>query len=309
MTRYITVDSGTTNTRIYLVENGEITDTARLAIGCSSKESRARLTKELKAAISMLISSHGLKETDITRIIASGMIGSEFGLLRLEHITAPAGISELKAGSHETILDEISTIPFFFIPGVKTAGKTLLDFDMMRGEETELMGLLDGDCGEYIYVLPGSHSKIIKLDGRGRITDFKTTLSGEMIAALSKHTILSSAVSLDSTLSEKALIEGYEFTRTHGINLALFKPRILKNIMKKDASHTYSFFLGSLLCDEIKLILSMPETKVVIGGRDEIKKALAILIRAASNKEVTVIESDTVSRSTPRGAVKIFEYK
>ena len=49
------------------------------------------------------------------------------------------------------------------------------------------------------YVLPGSHSKLIHVDGAGRIVDFTTMLTGEMIAALSQNTILKDAVYLAGT--------------------------------------------------------------------------------------------------------------
>ena len=62
-------------------------------------------------------------------------------------------------------IKEISDIPFVFMRGVKTDDEDIDGFDMMRGEETELMGIKKKKYGECIYVLPGSHSKIIKTIG------------------------------------------------------------------------------------------------------------------------------------------------
>ena len=39
-------------------------------------------------------------------------------------------------------MTEISDIPFVFMRGVKLEGQDIDDFDMMRGEETELMALI-----------------------------------------------------------------------------------------------------------------------------------------------------------------------
>ena len=85
------------------------------------------------------------------------------------------------------------------VPGVKTEGETIADADMMRGEETELIGLTEHLESAAVYVLPGSHSKLIHVDGAGRIVDFSTMLTGEMIAALSQNTILKDAVYLAGT--------------------------------------------------------------------------------------------------------------
>ena len=85
------------------------------------------------------------------------------------------------------------------VPGVKTEGETIADADMMRGEETELIGLMEHLESAAVYVLPGSHSKLIHVDGAGRIVDFTTMLTGEMIAALSQNTILKDAIYLAGT--------------------------------------------------------------------------------------------------------------
>ncbi len=85
------------------------------------------------------------------------------------------------------------------VPGVKTEGETIADADMMRGEGTELIGLMEHLESAAVYVLPGSHSKLIHVDGAGRIVDFTTMPTGEMIAALSQNTILKDAVYLAST--------------------------------------------------------------------------------------------------------------
>ena len=61
------------------------------------------------------------------------------------------------------------------VPGVKTEGETIADADMMRGEGTELIGLMEHLESAAVYVLPGSHSKLIHVDGAGRIVDFTTS--------------------------------------------------------------------------------------------------------------------------------------
>ena len=309
MRRYITLDGGTTNTRLYLVEDNNILDSKSLGIGCGNKESPLQYSERIKNGIRDLLSKNSLSENDIHRILASGMITSELGLMSLAHRTAPAGIGELCENSKEVALEEISKIPFFFISGIKTVGESLEECDIMRGEETELFGIVNETGAAGIYVLPGSHSKIVRFNGEGKITDFKSTLTGEMIYALSKSTILSDCVDISlNTIDSQALIDGYKFTEKFGINAALLKPRVLKNIYAKDSVYTYSFFLGTVLFNEIKAILLMPEKKVTIGGRAEIKHALTVLLQNFSSKEIVMLDEKTVSHSTALGAIKIFEH-
>ena len=308
MKRYITIDGGTTNTRLYLVENGKIIDTVRLSEGSNSKLSRKLLGESVKRAVRELLSGHSLSEGDVCRIIASGMITSEFGLYKLDHTVAPAGVPELKSGSVEISLPEISSIPFVFICGVKTAPKDPIETNMMRGEETELMGILDGSGADSIYVLPGSHTKLIRVDECGRILDFKTTLTGEMIAALSAHTLLSTCIDLSAPLDTDALFSGYLFTEENGINESLIKTRTLKTLLSKSDGYVYSFFLGSILYSDVRAIMRMPESRVVIGGREEIRHSIATLLKRFSDKEVEELSSDAVAYSTPKGAIKIYEH-
>ena len=308
MKRYLTIDGGTTNTRIYLVEDYKITDTVKINVGSNNPGAREILTKEINTEIKTLLSKHDLTEKDINRILASGMITSEFGLYKLDHIIAPAGISELNQNSCEVVLEEISSIPISFICGVKTVGDTLEQINMMRGEETEIIGIAKAEYGSCIYVLPGSHSKIIRTDKDGRILDFISTLTGELIAALTKSTILSTCVDLNAKLCEKALRDGYDYAKEYGINETLLKTRTLANILKKDSDYIYSFFMGTVLCDEINAILKMPENTVVISGREEIKRAISLLLEKYSDKNIIALDKESVDSSTVNGAIKIFEY-
>lgn len=311
MSLYITIDAGTTNTRISLVKNKNIIDTVKLNIGAKKGiDSREVLVSNIKNAIKEILDKNNLKETNINRILASGMITSEFGLCNLEHIKTPAGIKELHNSMYETQIEEISSIPFAFIRGVKAEGSSLEDIDIMRGEETELIGIINKEYDDYIYVLPGSHSKIIKTDSEGRIIDFSTMLTGEMIASLSENTILKDAVDLNvSVIDCQYLLEGYDFANKNGINETLFKVRILKNILGLEKEKIYSFFLGAVLCDEIREIIKSDSKTVVIGGKSQIKNAMSEILKNRTDKEIRVIADSEVDYSVALGIIRIYEEK
>ena len=313
MKRYITVDGGTTNTRVRLVEDDKILAVKKINRGAKAGiDDREGLKSELKSAISALLSENYLIEPDIIKILASGMITSEFGLYELPHLQAPVGIKELHEGIAEVIFPEISSIPFVFVRGVKINSDSLSKFDMMRGEETELIGLMSlyNSAENAIFVLPGSHSKIIRIDASGRIFEFSTMLTGEMIMALSQETILKDAVDLGVTDTDvDYLVKGYYFAKEEGLNKTLFKVRILKNAFKRSAVEVYSFFLGAILADEIDNILASEADEIFIGGNQRIKSPTATILSAISDKKVTLISEEDVEISTAIGAIRIFEYK
>ena len=305
---YITIDGGTTNTRISLVTDNIVLDTLKFGIGARNGiDNNSELKETIKNGITEILSKNNLLEKDIISIIASGMITSEFGLINLPHIKTPAGISELNSNIYKTSLEEISPIPFTFIRGVKTDCTSIENADMMRGEETELMGIMEK--GECVYILPGSHSKIIKTDNDDKITEFKTMLTGEMIMSISQNTILKDAVDINNCETDKDfLLKGYNYCSDFGINDALFKVRVLKNMFGENSKNVYSFYLGIILHDEIKEILKLNPKKIIIGGKKQIKEAMYNLLSTLNKSEIIVLADNIVDNSSALGAVKIYEY-
>lgn len=311
MATYLTIDSGTTNTRICLVRDHTVVDTAKYPIGAGkSMEDRTLLKETVKTGIEELLRKHRLKPADVRQILASGMITSEFGLCQLDHIRTPAGIRELHHAAKTIVQDDVSEIPFTFLRGVKTDAADLEHADMMRGEETELMGFISPDDGACTYILPGSHSKVIQTDREGRIVSFSTMLTGEMIAALSGHTILRDAVHPEhAALIPDALQRGFSYCAEHGINQAAFKVRVLKNLFSGSEDETYSFFMGVVLCGEVSEIIGQHPKRVVIGGKKQIKEALFELLKDRIDGELIRVPDETAEMASHIGMIRIFEYE
>ncbi len=307
MKNYIVIDGGTTNTRIGLVCGQAVKKIIKIPVGAGkSAQNRELYVSSIRDGIKEITSQY---EGNIECILAAGMITSDLGLYKLDHIEAPAGIKELKKGIKKVVLPDVSDIPFCFIPGVKTVG-TLQETDMMRGEECEVYGIAENSPADTVYVLPGSHSKIIHINKDGRISGFCTLLSGEMIAALSGHTILRDAVNLQSGTTDKDyLLSGYRYCEQNGINESLFKVRILKNLMGSSESEIYSFFIGAVLQGEIKKILSSESKRVVLAGKKQLREATAVILHKVYDGEVIVADDSAVEKSTFMGMIKIFESK
>lgn len=304
---YITIDGGTTNTRISLVKDLEVIDTIKLSVGAKNGINGTEELKEaVKSGIEEILQRNG--NCKIERILASGMITSEFGLYNLDHALLPMGLNDLHKAMEEVVLPDISKVPFVFMRGVKFCGKEAHNTDIMRGEETELMGIMEEENTDCLYVLPGSHSKLIKVDSKGRICEFSTMLTGEMIWALSQSTILKDAVDLSqSETDNEYLLKGAAYSKEYGINEALFKCRVLKNILKAEKAQVYSFFMGAVLWGEIDRIIKADAEKIVIGGRLQIKDAMCVILNAMTDKEIVPVLQEVVEKSTSIGMIKIYE--
>jgi 2-dehydro-3-deoxygalactonokinase len=126
-------------------------------------------------------------------IYAAGMIGSRNGWIEMPYVPTPADGRTLAAQIKRVTLPSGDTITF--VPGLTEL--TAQPFpDVMRGEETQLVGLgLDHDR---TVVLPGTHAKWARIEN-GEIVRFKTFITGEAFATMSRHSFVAKvATSLPS---------------------------------------------------------------------------------------------------------------
>lgn len=285
---YAAVDGGTTNTRIVLAR-GE-TLFARVKIPCGAGDtarngSAARWAREVRQGLEELLLQNGIAPTELHGIFASGMICSELGLHATAHLPCPAGEAELAAAAETVRMSEISDVPVTFIPGLKCGGEKTEDTDIMRGEETEAVGIrrLCGNAADrpYVLLLPGTHNKAVFVDGEGRITRFYTAMSGELVRCVAEHTILKEALDggFSKTPDQAFLLQGYDLCETHGFTAALFKLRISAIFFEKEPRRLYSMLLGMALHEDIRLLTGAHGAKDVrIAGSEPFKSALAVLL-------------------------------
>lgn len=288
----LTIDGGTTNTRLYRMEDGEIRSVRKLSAGIRDTlqtDGKRRFFSAVADAIAELTAEGQAPEA----IVCSGMIGSETGLHNCPHVSAPISFTGLADAMVPVALPEISALPFWFIPGIKTfsalpasAADVPLDIlagmDIMRGEETELAGICArlGLTGARTFVLPGSHMKTVSLNDAGQITAFHTSLTGELLRAAAEHTILQASVgqAFPKTADPDQLRRGYRLAERYGMAQALFKVRILdKSIGGLSPEQLYAFLLGILLQEDVSRLIR-DKHPVCIAGSDPFRSAYRILL-------------------------------
>jgi 2-dehydro-3-deoxygalactonokinase len=118
-------------------------------------------------------------------VLLSGMIGSRQGWIEAPYLPCPAGPEELAGALVDIGFDwaRVKLVPG--LSGTDEAGVA----EVMRGEETQVMGVLPLLRDGGIACLPGTHSKWVRVEA-GRITGFSTYLTGEAFGVLRGHTIL-----------------------------------------------------------------------------------------------------------------------
>lgn len=123
--------------------------------------------------------------------IMAGMIGSRQGWREAAYVPCPATAAAIA----ERIIrfETARGRPMAIVPGlvVRSAER---DGDVIRGEETQMIGLVDGRPGlSGTVILPGTHSKWATID-TGAITGFQTYMTGELFDLLSRVSFLRHSV-------------------------------------------------------------------------------------------------------------------
>lgn len=179
-TALIGLDWGTTSLRAYrLSDSGEIIEKRETADGILQA-----IGGDFAAVLSIQIGDW-LEAAPAAPILASGMIGSRQGWLEVPYADCPAGLGQVAQG-----IGRLQALQrtIHIAPGLVSRGGDGVP-DVMRGEETQVFGLLAGGGGDARVVLPGSHAKWVDVRA-GKIADFATFMTGEAYAALRDHTIL-----------------------------------------------------------------------------------------------------------------------
>lgn len=300
---YIAMDMGTTNTRLWLIDKSEVIAEKKEHFGasCGKREGRDVLFGRLRQMICELICTAGVSEAQVECIITSGMSGSEIGLCDVPHLPLPQDPSKVAQRLFSMRFEEITSVPFLFVPGVKSLSGNQLS-DIMRGEETEIYGILPYLKGELpaTVVLPGTHNKIIHINERGEITDFRTTCSGEILDMAVTKSILAGSVSHEFLVDALAVLRGARYSEINGSNSAVFQVRVMEK-NGAGADELSSFLYGAILGEDVRLIRSFAGAgRLFVGGGGRLQECYSLLLNEGGCRAIA-LRAEVSANAVRRG--------
>ena len=252
----IAVDWGTSNFRAFRI-NAEGAVVAR----CSSPQGILRVGKgNFETALRAEVGAWLQEGED--HILLCGMVGSRQGWVEADYLRCPVGIEELAAS--------LVRVPFFgaevlLVPGVMGPAAANVP-ELMRGEETAAMGILDAGAGAGLVCFPGTHSKWIELSDR-RIVSFTTSMTGDVYSALCKCTILERTMTNGTATDEAAFRDGVlRSADSGGLLHHLFgvRTRVLMGQLREEASASY--LSGLLIGHEVRATMPHGARVVLVGA-------------------------------------------
>ncbi|MDR3508488.1 MAG: 2-dehydro-3-deoxygalactonokinase [Caulobacteraceae bacterium] len=179
-TALIGADWGTSNLRVFRFDAaGAVIEQREAPCGIGAIRDGA-----FESALMAQIASWLPKDGPPPPIVLCGMIGSQQGWAEAAYVPCPADTALL---ARRLLPLATAAGPAWIVPGLSLTRPDGLH-DVMRGEETQILGALDAHISGLV-ITPGTHSKWVRVAG-GRIETFRTFMSGEVFAILCAHSIL-----------------------------------------------------------------------------------------------------------------------
>ena len=144
------IDSGTTNTRAWVLRGEEVLGRGRAAAGVRDT-ARTGSDEFLKDGVRRALAA-ALEESSLSEApraaVAAGMITSELGLAEVPHLEAPVGWENLSEAVERVEFPDLGGLAVHFVRGVRSgpespSAETATTADIIRGEETEIFGALE----------------------------------------------------------------------------------------------------------------------------------------------------------------------
>ena len=262
------IDWGTSNRRAWwLGPCGEVLaevadDKGLLTVGGGFAASLA----ELRAT--------GPAQEPSTPIVMAGMVGSASGWREVPYLDAATPLADI--AHHLAPLPEAGPRAFI-VPGLCFTGADGR-VDVMRGEETQLLGAQRLGHGDGWFVLPGTHSKWVHVQG-GSVVDLATYMTGELFSLLTQHGTLASvtrgavteaASAKTSEVSAAAFSEGVAAAARSGLSNALFGCRAQVVAGRMPAAqareHLSGLLIGAEWHDVARRAGRVPDRITLIGS-------------------------------------------
>ena len=270
---FIAVDWGTTNRRAYLIDrSGE----------CLNEfEDRKGILSVPAGGFPDAVGEIRQKLGDKPLLLA-GMIGSNRGWKEAPYVPCPAGLDDLVGGL--VWVGEREAI----VPGVSYSKND--DADVMRGEEVQLLGAIAAGSvdSEGLVCHPGTHNKWATLH-KGKISDFRTVMTGELFSLLKEHSILSDLLQAPVEANDVFKAAARHAINNEALPADLFSVRarvLLGQAKKEDAA---SYCSGLLIGADVRIGLSYPTGAVIsVIGRPELTRLYAVAIAEAGRSAVEI---------------------
>ncbi|QFU01112.1 2-keto-3-deoxy-galactonokinase [Halomonas sp. THAF5a] len=222
---WIAVDWGSSNLRAWALDGAD-----RVIGEANSARGMLDLTPDaFEGALLEAIGDWLPAAEPATEVLICGMAGARQGWVEAAYLpleTPPSEVLSRLATRLTPVPTRDARLDVQILPGLcqrPGSGSATAGFDVMRGEETQLAGLLARQPGfEGAVCLPGTHAKWARLEA-GRLLDFGTYMSGELYKLLRQDSVLRHSLAAAESAEDLA-DEAQQAAFLAGIDTAVAAP-------------------------------------------------------------------------------------
>lgn len=267
--------------------------------------------RQLKHQIDVL-SAKSARNLDGVPVVISGMASSSIGMDEVPYATLPFPVDGSQASVKR--LDGEHDFPheILLISGVRS------EHDVMRGEETQLVGLLAllgtkrYPVNDTIILFPGTHSKHIYIQDN-QLIDFQTFMTGEVFNLMAHYSILKDSVdpprSTHFSISEfGAFKAGLHEDNATSILTSLFRVRTNQLFNKFSKRENALYLSGLLIGNELKSLVNKKNWQLIVCSGTNLYELYKLGMQELHLSErTTTISADLLDKATIAGQVKIMQ--
>lgn len=265
---WIAVDWGTSNVRAWaMATGGDVLDQRESGKGMGV------LTPEAFEPALLELVLDWVTESARTRVIACGMVGARQGWIEAPYVNVPCVPGDPAKAVLAPTRD--SRLDVRILPGVSQTSP----FDVMRGEETQISGFLaDRENYDGTICLPGTHSKWSRVEN-GIVTSFRTFMTGELFALLSRESVLRHSVGSEGW-DDDAFLDAVDVAVTHpdGLSAELFGIRARSLLSAQTGGAARARLSGLLVGAELAAMKVPDVSDVALIGSESTLKPYAMAL-------------------------------
>ena len=266
---------------------------------------------QLNGQIDLLAADLSISLTDVP-VVISGMASSSIGMAELPYASLPFSVDGSQVSSRWFASQSNFPHDRLLISGVQSQD------DVMRGEETQLIGLfalLDASgtrLNDAMCLFPGTHSKHLYIQNR-QLTHFETYMTGELFGLMANQSILTNSVDTNSLADSSdadlaAFKQGVEQSTASVLLNSLFRVRTNSLFDKLTKKQNALYLSGLLIGTELNHLRDKETGPIVLcsGSKLSAFYQLALDELGLTHRSL-ILPTDLVDKAASVGQIQLFQ--
>ena len=269
--------------------------------------------QQLKTQIDLLATRVDVRLAGIP-VVMSGMASSSIGMDEVPYATLPFATDGSQSSIRYFAAQDEFPHEIMLISGVRSQQ------DVMRGEETQLIGLIAlldlpaSRTGETLFIFPGTHSKHMSIQD-GQLVNFNTYMTGELFDLMANQSILNDSVDITNLTTFdlhdiNAFKAGVDAAQSSVILNQLFTVRTNQLFGTLTKRQNAFYLSGLLIGTELKHLPAKETGQIILCSGSNLSRFYTLAIETLGLfSRTVVVPPDLIDRAASVGQIVLFQHQ